>query len=94
MRKTPIFVLAGFMAVFEALIVALAPHRIFADEAAMPAKNGMAPGRAERMVLVVDRSHELGAAVCVTAIMPCAMFTADVPADVEKRGAALLTLSR
>jgi hypothetical protein len=33
MRKTPIFVLAGFMAVFEALIVALAPHRIFADEA-------------------------------------------------------------
>ena len=38
MRKTPIFVLAGFMAVFEALIVALAPHRIFADEAAMPVK--------------------------------------------------------
>jgi hypothetical protein len=38
MRKTPIFVLAGFMAVFEALIIALAPHRIFADEAAMPVK--------------------------------------------------------
>jgi hypothetical protein len=26
------------MAVFEALIVALAPHRIIADEAAMPVK--------------------------------------------------------
>jgi hypothetical protein len=38
MRKTPIFVLADFMAVFEALIVALAPHRMFADEAAMPVK--------------------------------------------------------
>jgi hypothetical protein len=75
MRKTPIFVLADSMAVFEALIVALAPHRIFADEAAMPVKDGMAPGRTERMVLVVDRSRELGAAVCVTAIMPRGMFT-------------------
>jgi hypothetical protein len=66
MRKTPIFVPAGFMAVFDALIVALAPHRIFADEAAMPVKDGMAPGRTERMVLVVDRSRELpGYVACV-----------------------------
>src|SRR4249919_141769 len=62
MRKTPIFVLAGFMAIFEALIVALAPHRIFADEAAMPVKDGMAPRRTKRVMLVVDRSREFGAA--------------------------------
>ena len=41
----------------------------------MPVEDGMAPGRAERMVLVVDRSRELGAAVGVTAIMPRGMFT-------------------
>jgi hypothetical protein len=49
----------------EALMLGLAAHRLFAHEAAMPVKDGMAPGRAERMVLVVDRSRELGAAACV-----------------------------
>jgi hypothetical protein len=56
-------------------MLGLASHRLFAHEAAMPVEDGMAPGRAKRMTLVVDRSREFGAAVCVTAIMPRGMFT-------------------
>jgi len=63
------------MAVFEALIVALAPHRIFADEAAMPVKMAWHPDVQNAWCSFVDRSRELGAAVGVTAIMPRGVFT-------------------
>src|SRR5262249_39272122 len=68
-RKSAIFRRALPVTALNALALSLAPHRLFADQAARAVEAGMAPRRAERVMLVLDRRRELHPAARIAAVM-------------------------
>jgi hypothetical protein len=68
-RETPEFALAGLVPKPEPLALALAAHRLFADQASMPVEHTVAASSAERSALVINRRRQLRAAMRVAAIV-------------------------